>query len=49
MVDPADPHTIVVSVSQSAWQAHSVEGANSLVYILANTSSSTLLDHFTSC
>ncbi|MRN41102.1 MAG: glycosyl hydrolase [Nitrosopumilales archaeon] len=31
-VDPADPHTIVVSASQSAWQAHSVEGANSLVY-----------------
>ena len=31
-VDPADPNTIVVSASQSAWQAHSVEHANSLVY-----------------
>jgi hypothetical protein len=31
-VDPADPHIIVVSATQSAWQAHSVEDANSLVY-----------------
>jgi hypothetical protein len=31
-VDPADPHTIVVSASQSAWRAHSIEGTNSLVY-----------------
>jgi hypothetical protein len=31
-IDPADPNTIVVSASQSAWQAHSVERANSLVY-----------------
>jgi hypothetical protein len=31
-VDPADPHTIVVSASESAWRAHSIEGANSLVY-----------------
>ncbi|MGC2681225.1 MAG: hypothetical protein WA323_05095, partial [Candidatus Nitrosopolaris sp.] len=31
-VDPADPNTIVVSASQSAWQAHSIEHANSLVY-----------------
>ena len=31
-VDPADPNTIVVSASQSAWQAHSIERANSLVY-----------------
>ena len=32
MIDPADPNTIVVSASQSAWQAHSIERANSLVY-----------------
>jgi len=31
-VDPGDPNTIVVSASQSAWQAHSIERANSLVY-----------------
>src|SRR5215813_4738095 len=31
-VDPADPNTIVVSASQSAWQAHYIERANSLVY-----------------
>jgi hypothetical protein len=31
-VDPADPNTIVVSASQSAWQAHSIERANSSVY-----------------
>jgi len=31
-VDPADPNTIVVSASQSARQAHSIEHANSLVY-----------------
>ncbi len=31
-VDPADPNTIVVSASQSARQAHSIERANSLVY-----------------
>jgi hypothetical protein len=31
-VDPADPNTIVVSASQSAWQGHYIEHANSLVY-----------------
>ena len=31
-VDPADPQTIIVSASRSPWQAHSTEGANSLVY-----------------
>ena len=31
-VDPVDPNTIVVSASQSAWQGHYIEHANSLVY-----------------
>ncbi|MFZ0224898.1 MAG: hypothetical protein WAM42_24710 [Candidatus Nitrosopolaris sp.] len=31
-VDPAEPNTILVSASQSALQAHSIEHANSLVY-----------------
>ena len=31
-LDSGDPQNIVVSASQSAWQAHSIEGARSVVY-----------------
>ena len=31
-LDSGDPQNIIVSASQSAWQAHSIEGARSVVY-----------------
>ena len=31
-VDSADPQTVIVSASLGAWQAHSIENANSVVY-----------------
>jgi photosynthesis system II assembly factor YCF48-like protein len=31
-IDPVDPNIILVSASESAWQAHNVERANSLIY-----------------
>jgi hypothetical protein len=32
VVNPSDPQTVIVSASQSPWQAHSIEGAYSLIY-----------------
>ena len=38
-LDSGDPQNIVVSASKSAWQAHSIEGARSVVYRRTSSSS----------
>src|SRR5207249_5038132 len=31
-IDPGDPQTIIISASETPWQAHSLEDANSSIY-----------------